>query len=236
MRKTAIFLIFALIALAFLPGGYADDLNSTQGVSQETVDALQEQVRLLQQKTVQLEAQDYQQSLQSEERILQEISSISASLDVLQDTIIEQQESVKRMEDRFSKLVTDIDLKIKESGNVVIEELDSRNKNSLNKGLSALSDYFREITNPVRLNLPIFGVLLMAAGAFMLWASRTYRLTKGSRHEENLNRDFSKPLEKKPEIPESLLKRQAEMKKLSDILKEEQISVNREIARAKGGL
>jgi hypothetical protein len=138
-----------------------------------TLQQLHEEMQTLQQLTAQLNKQ-----LQEPHVQVVTAQFDAQSLQILQQlgdkmAILEQKQSL--IEERFAALRTDLSNKSDESKIAVINELTTKINAVVGDSAESTKQYMKDMTNPIRINLPNFGLWLMVTAAFMLVAGMRFK-------------------------------------------------------------
>ena len=179
IRPLVILLLLTLLAVPVI----AEDTNAAPVMTPEQLQQILEELR---------EAQPVQQSQQPQVVTAQIDDSLRQTLELLKTEISAIKESNKRMEDRFNRLVSDTEQTIAASEKRTISQTTANVILEVQRMFEMQEDRFKDFvdwkTNPIRMNLPIVGVFAMCTAAFLLWASRQYRLTEGLRKPKELEK------------------------------------------------
>ena len=234
MTRTILILFAALILLQVPCGvqaGVAQDFNAM------TTEELQAMVAQ-QQALLSVQQQQIDQKLNTV--IITVDDEFRQAITLLKSEMASLKESNQRMEDRFNRLVEDTAENIEASEQRTIVAVTAKVQGALNEGLSQTLDRIQELTNPVRIGLPIIGTLLMFTGCFLLWAARQYKLT-GGRKPAQVKQVIKEP-EPKPDPKEEARKQELEnsnkrlieLKKAAIIISAEQKKLDAEIKKYSG--
>ena len=139
------------------------------------------------------ELQDYVQDLQAQASTptpiqptvitIQADTQLNEKMTLLQSELASVKVAMTQMQERFNRLATDTGEKIASGNADVIKKVDENSKTQLTELYKEITDYIDQKTNPIRQNAPAVGAFLILAGAFLLWASRQYKLTnRGEKH------------------------------------------------------
>jgi len=169
MTMTKKLLLLAALFLLAVPCYAADpDLNAmTPGELQEYVQRLQSQASQPVQPTI---------------ITIQADQQLNDKLDLLQSELAAMKEEMGKMQDRFNRLATDTGEAIDQGNKKVIADLGAGTQAQLAAQTKTQNEYIDQKTNPVRQNAPAIGVFMILTGAFLLWASKQYKLTQGARN------------------------------------------------------
>jgi len=138
------------------------------------------------------ELQDYVQSLQQQASqpqpmqptviTIQADQQLNDKLDLLQAELADMKEEMGKMQERFNRLATDTSEAIDQGNKKVVADTSSATQAQISAMAKEQKEYIDQKTNPVRQNAPAIGVFMILTGAFLLWASKQYKLTQGARN------------------------------------------------------
>lgn len=165
MTVTKIALLFAALALLCIPCAFAQDSNAM------TPEQLQAYIAQLQRSA---QPQNTVITIQTSEQLQSDLSMLKENMAALVT-------ANTKMEERFGRLADDIDARMQASEKSQTADLAAQMAKMFSLQETAFLDALRAYTSPLRQSLPQIGVFAMLAGAFLLWASRQYRLTEGIR-------------------------------------------------------
>jgi len=161
MIKQAPLLIFALLLLAC--PAFAQDFNAMTGeeiqamINQQVADAIAAQPQQPTVITTQLD-EDTRQTI---DRLNNQINDLKAS--------------IENLNLRFAQMSEHLDVQlasaVKEGKTHTTKELER----TLPMETKAVEEYVKEVTNPVRMNLPSIATFGVLTAIFLLWISRYYR-------------------------------------------------------------
>lgn len=167
MTKKLLFLAFFL--LLAMPG-HAQDIDLNAMTSLE----LQAYVQQLQQEA--------NQPVQPTIITIQADRQLTEQLNLLQSEVGSMKDEMSKMQERFNRLVTDTQNAIDTGNEGLRRDLGADMRAYFTEQTEGLQEYINQKTNPVRQNAPAIGVFLILTGAFLLWASKQYKLTQGVRN------------------------------------------------------
>ena len=110
-------------------------------------------------------------------------TQLKEKLGLLQKELADVKTSMLQMQERFNRLNTDLGNTIASGNNEVITDIVAQTNQQHKELYDEITDYVDQKTNPVRQNAPAIGAFLILAGAFLLWASRQYKLTGGKKND-----------------------------------------------------
>ena len=169
MTKTKLILLFVSILL-LTASCYAVDLNAM------TPDELQDYVAAMQNQI------DNPKPIQPTVITIQADTQLNEKIDLLQKELADVKASMNQMQERFNRLATDTSEVIQSGNNEVVTLIDGKMKEQLVLLYDETTAYIDLRTNPIRQTAPAVGAFLILAGAFLLWASRQYKLTGGNKN------------------------------------------------------
>ena len=157
--------VLALLLL-FSTTVYAEDVD----LSVMTPAEVQEYITELQNQTEQPQQQASVVTIRTDPELAQR-------LDLLQSELGDLKSSYNQMQERFNRLAQDTGEAILEGNKQVVSEIEVITQDQITISNEEMKDYIDYRTNPVRQNAPSIGVFLILTAAFLLWASRQYKLT-----------------------------------------------------------
>ena len=113
---------------------------------------------------------------------IQADKDLTDQLDMLQTETADIKSEFTKMQDRFNRLATDTTEAIDNGNKKVIEGVKVENQEQLNNAVDFITDYVDQKTNPVRQTAPAIGAFMILTAAFLLWASKQYKLCQGSQN------------------------------------------------------
>ena len=185
---------FCVVVLAFMficAGVYAADINATDGsMAAITPDELAAALAKLQAETAAARAEIITVRMDDETRQL---------FARLEDKIMLLEQKLIVIEDRFMLLKNDLSDKIESTAASSASLISSDNSKQIAELNKETKQYVRDMTNPIRINLPNFALWLMVTALFMLTAGlRIKKAVKDANREiKNLGVDSSARQQKK---------------------------------------
>lgn len=164
-------ILLAIILL--IPAAMAQDFNTLQGTSGMTSEQIQ--------AYIQQQVLISQQTQQPQIVTVQMDQDLLDRLDLIQGTVIQTKNEVAQMQGRFNTLSNNMENLIVNQAVGIVQQGNEDRQAQFNDNVKILKNYINYATNPVRTNLPIIGVFLILTSAFLLWASKQYKLTEGAR-------------------------------------------------------
>lgn len=181
MARQLIALAFALLVISV--GVYGEDVNAPVAATPTTAE-LQAMIAAIQAQSAIARAEIVTVRMDAE---------TSQLFDRLEDKMLAIEQKLTVIEDRFMQLKNDMSDKIDSSATNTTQVIDA----SVNEKIAELNtetkQYIRDMTNPIRINLPNFALWLMVTAAFMLVAGiRMQTAVKDAKREIVKNKEAGK--------------------------------------------
>lgn len=153
----------ALFMLLFAGMTFAEDTNASEPASSEE---LQQMILNLRNEMQQMRSQVITVRMDEDTRQL---------LTILEDKIISMEQRLDQIDQRLLGLKNDLENKIDSSQENTVSLLEAAINKRVGEAVAELKEHTRLMTNPIRINLPNFGLWLMLTAAFMLFAGLRYK-------------------------------------------------------------
>ena len=173
MKK--ILMAFALVLICNCAFAYDSNASVTAGQMQEIIASMN--------TTLLAEMRMSIQELRSQPVPLD--TTTLQTLDRLDGKLTALEQKFSLFEDRFVALKNELSDKIDISATLTSTTIESKTNARIDASTAAINKYTRDMTNPIRINLPNFALWLMVTSAFMLIAGlRMKGAIKSAKAEE----------------------------------------------------
>ena len=116
-------------------------------------------------------------------------------LAILEDKIINMEQRLDQIDQRLLTMKSALVDKIDSSQAGTVSLLEAAINKRVGEAVAELKEYTRMMTNPIRINLPNFGLWLMLTAAFMLFAGLRYKVAVvAAEREKRDNKNIEKTI------------------------------------------